>query len=109
MMLRDAGLFNDCLSRLYYALFHTMVALLLTVGVEPRRHRALPHLLGQHVSNVLTASEIAAVGRAATYRELADYERAWDADAEAVSEAFAEIDRLIKRARAHLVGGGWAA
>jgi uncharacterized protein (UPF0332 family) len=34
------------LNRLYYALYHTVTALLLTTGVEPRRHRALPGLLG---------------------------------------------------------------
>jgi len=50
-LLRDAALYNDALSRLYYALFHTMTALLLTEGVEPRRHRSLPGLLGAKFAN----------------------------------------------------------
>lgn len=49
--LRGLGLRNDALNRLYYALFHHVVALLLIEGVEPRRHGALPGLMGQHVVN----------------------------------------------------------
>jgi uncharacterized protein (UPF0332 family) len=44
--LRDLGLHNDALNRLYYALFHHVLCLLLIEGVEPRRHAALPGLLG---------------------------------------------------------------
>jgi hypothetical protein len=106
--LRGLGLHNDALSRLYYALFHTMTALLLTQGVEPRRHRALPGLLGTHASDVLSADDVATVGRAATYRDLADYERTWEATAELAGSAFAEIERLIDRVVAHLVTTGWA-
>jgi hypothetical protein len=57
----------------------------------------------------LSAKDIAAVSRAAMYRELADYERTWNADAETAHEAFAELDALIARARAVLVAGGWIA
>jgi hypothetical protein len=39
--LRDLGMRNDALSRAYYAGFHLAAALLLTEGVEPRRHRAI--------------------------------------------------------------------
>lgn len=41
LLLRSATLFNDALNRLYYSLFHALTALLLTIGVEPRRHRAM--------------------------------------------------------------------
>ena len=43
----------------------------LTAGLEPKRHRGLPHLLGTHFSAVLGAADIALVSRAATYRDLA--------------------------------------
>jgi len=44
----DAGLYNDALSRLYYAVYYdAMTALLLTEGVEPRLHRAMATLLAR--------------------------------------------------------------
>lgn len=108
-LLENASLYNDALSRLYYALFHTLVALLLTEGVEPRRHRGLPHLLGTHFPTLLGAADIALVTRAATYRDLADYERTWQATAEIVAEATGEIDLLLGRVRQHLIDKGWTA
>jgi uncharacterized protein (UPF0332 family) len=105
--LRGLGLYNDALSRLYYSLFHTLTALLLTQGVEARRHRALPSLLGTHARDVIGAAEVAVVGRAATYRDLADYERTWLATPEVAAAAFAEIEPLIERVCAHLVATGW--
>jgi uncharacterized protein (UPF0332 family) len=98
-LLRDAGLHNDALNRLYYALYHTVTALLLTTGVEPRRHRALPGLLGTHFSTSLSPTDLSIVARAATWRDLADYERTWEANAEVTLQAFAEIEPLIERVR----------
>ncbi len=98
-LLRDSGLYNDALNRLYYALYHVVTALLLSSGVEPRRHRALPGLLGTHFGNVLGPGELAVVARAATWRDLADYERTWQANLEVVSQAFAEIEPLMQRLR----------
>ena len=96
-LLRDAGLYNDALNRLYYALYHVVTALLLSAGVEPRRHRALPGLLGTHFAQSLGPAELAVVARAATWRDLADYERTWQANAEVIAQAFAEIEPLIAR------------
>jgi uncharacterized protein (UPF0332 family) len=108
-ILRDASLHNDSLSRLYYAVLHVMTALLLTEGVEPRRHRAMAGLLGTHfvASGALGAADIAVVSRMATYRDLADYERTWEATREITDAAFLEAEPLIERARALLVSGGW--
>lgn len=108
LLLRQGGLHNDALSRLYYAMFHTLTALLLTAGIEPRKHRGLPHLLGTHFSSFLTAADIALVSRAATYRDLADYERTWDATDEIVGTAFADLDPLLARVRKHLADTGWS-
>ena len=98
-LLRDAGLYNDALNRLYYALYHVVTALLLSTGVEPRRHRALPGLLGIHFGSVLGPAELAVVARAATWRDLADYERTWQANLEVTAQAFAEIEPLMHRLR----------
>jgi uncharacterized protein (UPF0332 family) len=107
--LRDLGLYNDALSRLYYAVFHAMTALLLTEGVEPRRHRAIAGLLGTHIlpTGALTAADISVLSRSYGQRDLADYERTWEATADIVAGAFAEVLPLIEKAREILRQGGW--
>ncbi|HKY39123.1 MAG TPA: HEPN domain-containing protein [Polyangiaceae bacterium] len=103
-LLRDSGLYNDALNRLYYALYHSVTALLLTSGVEPRRHRALPGLLGTHFAGTLSPTDLSIVARAATWRDLADYERTWEANLEVTSQAFEEIEPLMERVRALALG-----
>lgn len=39
------------------------------------------------------------MARAATWRDLADYERTWEANLEVTSLAFAEIEPLMERVR----------
>jgi uncharacterized protein (UPF0332 family) len=110
-LLRDGGLCNDALSRLYYALFHYATALLLTEGVEPTSHKALPGLFGLHFVRTgrMTPSEAAVLGHAWQWRTLADYERTWNADVEATSKAFGEIEPLIDRIGDVLRAAGWVA
>lgn len=67
---------------------------MLTTGVEPRRHRALPGLLGTHFSASLSPTDLSIVARAAAWRDLADDERTWEANLEVTSQAFAEIEPL---------------
>lgn len=107
--LSELGLYNDALSRLYYAVFHAMTALLLSRGVEPRRHRAIAGLLGTHfvATGVLTAADIAVVSRSYGQRDLADYERTWEATADIAVAAFAETEPLIAKAHEILRSGGW--
>jgi uncharacterized protein (UPF0332 family) len=83
----------------------------LTESVEPRRHRVITSLLTTHFvrSGVLTAEDIAAVGKAQTYRDLADYNRAWEATPAIADEALASVEPLIVRIREALHRGGWTA
>lgn len=108
-MLKEASLYNDALSRLYYALFHAMTALLLARGIEPRRHRALVSLLGTHVvpSGVLAAEDIALVSKVCGYRDLADYERTWEATDSIATEALGAVEPLLARVRASLESEGF--
>ncbi len=106
--LRGLRLHNDALNRLYYALFHHVVALLLVEGVEPRRHGAIPGLLGQHVvgRHALTAADVALFSRTQTFRELADYERTWTADDAIAAVAFGEVVPAIERIASYLRDAG---
>lgn len=90
-------------------MFHTLVALLLTKGVEPKRHRAVPELLRRHFAEFLGSDDVKLVAQVETYRDLADYERDWEATDELVQASFAGVESLIARVRAHLVAGGWTA
>jgi uncharacterized protein (UPF0332 family) len=102
--LRGLGMHNDALSRTYYAVFHLATALLLTEGVEARRHRAMPGLLLSHLGGAgFDASDAARVGRLATYRDMADYERAFDATDGVVDEALSDAELFIDKALACLV------
>ena len=47
-VLVDASLLHDAESRLYYAIYHAAVALLLTEGLEPRSHAGTASMLGLH-------------------------------------------------------------
>ncbi len=97
--LRDLGMLNDALSRLYYAAFHHATALLLTEGVEPCRHRAMPGLLLTHLtSSGFDATDAARLARLSTYRDMADYERAFDATKELVDAAFVDAWAFIEKA-----------
>ena len=101
--LRDLGMRNDALSRLYYAVFHHATALLLTEGVEPRRHRGMPGLLLTHLAGAgFDATDAARLARLATYRDMADYERAFDATQEILDSAFVDAGSFIEKAIAHL-------
>lgn len=86
-----------------------MTALLLTQRVEPRRHRALAGLLGTHfvATGALTAADAIVVSRAASYRDMADYERTWEATEDIAAAAFVEIVPLIERVHEILRRGGW--
>ena len=97
--LRGLGMQNDALSRLYYAVFHHATALLLTEGVEPRRHRSMPGLLLTHLGGAgFDASDAARLGRLATYRDMADYERAFDATDDIVAAAFVDAEVFLEKA-----------
>jgi len=56
-------------------------------------------LLGTHFAGTLSPTDLSIVARAATWRDLADYERTWEANLEVTSQAFAEIEPLMERVR----------
>jgi uncharacterized protein (UPF0332 family) len=73
--------------------------LLLTEGVEPRRQRAMPGLLLTHLGSAgFDATDAARLGRLSTYRDMADYERAFDATPELVDAAFVDAQAFVAKA-----------
>jgi len=106
-VLRRADILEPAETRIYYALFHAAVAILLTEGLEPRTHRGLGGLLGLHFvkRGLLDARWSRTLTQAQAARESADYERGWLSTPEAVDhgldtarEFFVEAQRIVAAA-----------
>ena len=80
LLLVEAGLYADAISRMYYAILHTVTAALLTKGFNPATHRAARNLLNQHFIHTgeIVREWLDYFQRAMNNRHSADY------DAEAV-------------------------
>ena len=61
LLLVEAGLYADAISRMYYAILHTVTAALLTKGFNPATHRAARNLLNQHFIHTGEISTLAAI------------------------------------------------
>src|SRR5262249_54054240 len=103
------GLFNDAVSRAYYAAFHMLRAALLSRGVEPKTHAGAIHLFNTELvrAGIFPTSHNRLLGSLQRARELADYDAAVvfgkdDAEAEIVA-AGSFIARVIEFLR----GEGW--
>lgn len=70
------GLFNDAVSRAYYAAFHHARALLLLEGLEAKTHRGVVALLSQHfaASGRLAQERLSELAALQTFRAVADYD-----------------------------------
>ncbi len=73
----DASLWNDAVSRAYYAAFHHITALLLSEGVEARTHGGVHDLLYLHFVKTgrFPAGEAKLFSALQKFREQADYAR----------------------------------
>jgi uncharacterized protein (UPF0332 family) len=107
--LLDLGLWDDAVSRAYYAAFHHVQALLFTEGIEPRSHRGTHDLLYLHF--VRPGRFDAELSRLFVglqkYREQADYAASFRfAEAGARTEA-ANAERICAAVIDLLRADGW--
>jgi uncharacterized protein (UPF0332 family) len=102
-----AGLPRVALTRVYFAVFHAVRALLLRAGVTPRSHRALVNLFGLHFvrSGRYPPASGRFVARLQRYREEADYGLATWADDSTAREELDEGRRLVATIRIDLGAG----
>jgi uncharacterized protein len=101
-MLLDGGLLRDAESRIYYAAFHAVSALLLTAGLEPRAHAGVSQLFNLHFVKTgrLDPGDSRLFARLQKYRMEADYSAAFVVTRDAVEEDFAACSAFIGRVRA---------
>lgn len=101
-VLVDAGLLHDAESRLYYAIYHAAVALLLTEGIEPRSHAGTANLLGLHFVKTgrMAPDDGRLFARIQKYRLEADYGRDFVLTEDALREDLSVCTAFVDRARA---------
>jgi uncharacterized protein (UPF0332 family) len=107
--LRDLGLHLDALSRLYFAAFHWMKALLAWENVEAKSHRGVHTLVGLHfvVPGRLEAEHQQTFSRLETWRDKADYQEGFSGDAKLLDEEITACERLRDRILELLSAAGY--
>jgi len=88
LFLFENGFRNDGVSRLYYFVYHSVKALLLTKGLEPKSHEGTLRLLGLHFikTGIFKPADSHIFSRLMKYREEADYNPSY---------SFTEEDTLL--------------
>lgn len=108
--LRDLGLVNDALSRLYFAAFFLVRALLSSEGVEAKSHRGVHSLIGLLFvkSGRLEKEHQQILSRLETWRNKADYERGFEEDPTLFDAEWQAALKLKSRIEELLRAGGFA-
>lgn len=107
--LLDLGIAPDAASRIYYAAFHASRALLYSVGVESRSHRALRTLLARHFvrSGRLSAERSKELAQLEALRQAGDYDSAFALGVDDLRPELEKARALVRDATNLLVTGGW--
>lgn len=105
----DLALYDDCVSRAYYAVFHLATAVLLSEGLEATSHRGVDHLLNLHFVRAgrIDPTHAKALARLAQYRLQADYSRAFRFTREGSREELDLAEKTALALRQWLAAGGW--
>lgn len=100
----ELGLQRDAMSRLYYAVYHAALALLLTEELEPTTHRGVGVLVGLHFvkPGKIPASLGVTLRRIQGYREAADYARGFVIPEDECRKELVAARTFIDAVRAYL-------
>jgi hypothetical protein len=108
-MLLDAGEFADAVSRAYYAAFHRARALLLTEGVEPKRHGTVDRLVQRDFvrTGILDAKLASCLSTLQQQRQNADYTAEYVFTKEIADELVEAAERYAHTVEALLAKDAW--
>ena len=100
-LLVDAGLLLDAESRLYYAAFHAVVALLMTQDLQARSHAGVAQMLGMHFVKTgrLHSDDGRLFARLQKFRLEADYSIAFVLTKEALEDDLTACTSFVQRLR----------
>jgi uncharacterized protein (UPF0332 family) len=98
------GFYSGAVSRLYYSLLHTIRALLLSKGLEPRSHEGALRIFSLHFvkDGPFEAASSHIFSRLMKYREEADYNPAYVFTKEDFVQCRKEAGELADKIRAYL-------
>lgn len=104
------GLINDAVSRLYYSLLHTVRALLLTKGLEPKSHEGALRVFSLHFikEKIFEPKHAHIFARLMKYREEADYNPAYNFTKEDLIEFRKEAEVMCDKINSYLKQKGYA-
>lgn len=109
-LLHNGGFIDGAISRLYYFLLHSVRALLLTKGLEPKSHDGVLRVFGQYFvkEGVIEPKYSHLFARLMKYREEADYNPAYVFTKEDFVEFRGEAEVLSDKIREYLKQKGYA-
>ena len=108
-LLYNNGFINGAVSRLYYSSLHTVRALLLSKGLEPKSHEGALRLFGLHFikKGVFETKYSHIFSRLMKYREEADYNPSYMFTQEDVLEFKKDAKELLDKIRMYLTEKGY--
>jgi uncharacterized protein (UPF0332 family) len=103
------GLFDDAVTRFYYAAFHFASAALLTEGIEATSHSGLLTLFAEHLvrTGKLPAKRAKELKQLQAFRNAADYDRAFAFTREGAEEEAGVARGCVAELRAFLASRGY--
>ena len=108
-LLFENGFLSDAISRLYYFMLHTIRALLLTIGLEPRSHEGVLRVFGLHFikTGIFGIRESHIFASLMKYREEADYNPAYTFAKEDYMEFKEQAQKLSDKIKGFLRQKGY--
>ncbi|HUS71843.1 MAG TPA: HEPN domain-containing protein [Sedimentisphaerales bacterium] len=102
--LLENQLYQDCVSRSYYAVLHAAKAALTTVGVEPESHHAVRRMFGLHlVKSGKIEKEFAAILTAEQEdREIGDYDIYIEIEQDRARKSVLDAEKFVERIEKYL-------
>ena len=106
---RDVGDFRAAVNRAYYAIFYTASAMLLSVGVERRKHSGVLSAFREHFikSGMIESDYSSVYGESLVIREDADYAVDIPIDSDMAGVALDQARRFVRRMREFLIEKGF--
>ena len=102
--LLENQLYEDCVSRAYYAVLHAAKAALVTVGIEPESHHAVRRMFGLHLvkagkiekefAKILTAEQ--------EDRAIGDYDIYIEIDEDRALKRVHDAEKFVQRIEKYL-------
>lgn len=97
----QAGMYNICANRLYYASFYATSALLINHGISASTHTGVRAMLQLHFvrTGLLSKEEAGVLNKNFAFRQQCDYDDFIDASKEDIEEMIPQTEVLIRKIR----------